>query len=499
MSHGLSKSRFVSGLQCHGLLWWKVHEPDAPELQPDVAQQAVFDQGHEVGARACEQVPGGVLIDQEASFGDRLRQTQEALAAGAPVIYEASFSADRVFAAIDILERTPTGFNLIEVKSTTSVQDKHIPDAAVQIHVARQSGLEVERAELMHLNRECSYPDLDDLFVREDVTAAAEAFLPDIPSEIEAQLAMLDGPRPTTSIGAHCTQGYVCPFFDRCWPQTTPDHVRSLHRFSKARQAELIESGVESICALPPNETLSDLNRRQIRAARAGGRIIGRGLARDLEPFSGRIAHLDFETVSLAIPVWDGCAPWTQMPVQFSCHVEDDFGGWDHHEFLAEDGSDCRPAMAEALLAACELADSVVAYNAGFEKRCIRQLAEAVPERAEQLEDLAGRLVDPLPVIRNNIYDPAFLGSFSLKSVLPVLVPDLGYDDLEVAEGQTATVLLARLLFARETIPESEKADLRRHLLAYCERDTWATVRLLEELRSLARWAKEQPLSGAWS
>jgi len=160
----LSKSRFTTGLQCYRQLWWQAHEPDAPELVADAAQRAIFDQGAEVGRVARERVPGGVLIDfPYRALAERVEATRIALESGAPAIYEASFIADDTFAAVDILERVPGGWALIEVKSTTKPKREHLPDIAVQLHVVLQSGLTVVRAELMHLNRACAYPDLADL------------------------------------------------------------------------------------------------------------------------------------------------------------------------------------------------------------------------------------------------------------------------------------------------------------------------------------------------
>ncbi|MGH7730278.1 MAG: hypothetical protein ACRENJ_03410, partial [Candidatus Eiseniibacteriota bacterium] len=100
--------------------------------------------------------------------------------------------------------------------------------------------------------------------------------------------------------------------------------------------------------------------------------------------------------------------------------------------------------------------------------------------------ELELKLLDLLPVVRHHVYHPKFAGSFSLKNVLPALVPDVSYDDLDVKEGATATLLLWRLVFETESLQPREKARLRRALLAYCERDSWATVKLLERLRELA-------------
>lgn len=69
-----------------------------------------------------------------------------------------------MFVAVDVLERNGDGFTLIEVKSSSSQKDEHIPDAAIQTHVLRQCGITVQRAEIMHLNKEFRFPDEGDLF-----------------------------------------------------------------------------------------------------------------------------------------------------------------------------------------------------------------------------------------------------------------------------------------------------------------------------------------------
>ena len=185
-----------------------MHEPDAPELVPDPATQAIFDQGTRVGALARTYVPGGTLVDfPYDQFQQKLEATAAALAAGAPVVYEASFSAGGVFAAVDILERVPGGFGLIEVKSGTSAKPEYLPDAAVQAHVLAQAGHEVRSVEIMHLNRACTFPDLSDLFTRADVTGEVAELLPDVPAQVRAQLrdargAAARGPHRAALLGA---------------------------------------------------------------------------------------------------------------------------------------------------------------------------------------------------------------------------------------------------------------------------------------------------------
>src|SRR6266699_6274663 len=175
----LSKSRFTSG------------------LQPDKVLQDLFDQGRQVGEAARARYPGGVLIDLPHHAGAaRVAATREALDAGAPAVFEATFIADGTFVAIDVLEKQKDGYRLTEVKSSTSQKDEHIPDVAVQARVAAACGVNVTAAEVMHLNKEFRYPDTGDLFARTDVTGAVVAFLPVVPDEIEQQREMLAGPLP---------------------------------------------------------------------------------------------------------------------------------------------------------------------------------------------------------------------------------------------------------------------------------------------------------------
>lgn len=484
--HALSKSRYTCGLQCHKQLWWRAHEPGAPELVPDAAQQALFDTGTRVGAVARGYVPGGVLIDlPHTDVAGRLAATRRAIDAGASVLYEASFVADQVFAAVDILSREASGWRVIEVKSSTQVKDAHVPDAAIQVHVLRSAGLRVTGADVMVLNRACTYPDLSDLFVRTDVTAAVERLLADIPPEVRSQVSMLAGPRPEVPVGPHCHEPYACPFLERCWPALPEHHVSTLY-YLKRRAAELEAQGYATIHDLPDDVALTGPADRQRRAVQAGRMLVEGDLASALERFQRPLAFLDFETVRFAIPVWDGCHPYDQVAAQFSCHRERPDGGLDHLEWLPEAPGDPRAELARRVVEACDGAKTVVAYNASFEKGCLEALARAVPRHAAGLLDIVSRLADPLPVVRDHVYHPDFGGSFSLKRVLPALVPDLDYAGLEIAEGEEASRELMRLVAPEESLPAAERARRREALLRYCERDTLAMVRVMSRLRELA-------------
>ncbi len=482
----LSKTRYCAGIQCVKQLWWRVHEPKAPELIPDAALQAVFSRGHRVGELARERFPGGVLIDGEHwAVKEKLEKTRRAIASGAPAVFEAAFVENDVFVAVDVLERRERGWGFIEVKSTLDAKAQHIPDVAIQLHVLRAAGLEVNRAEVMHLNRECEFPDLSNLFAREDVTAQAEGLLPTVPGDIKRMQTALAGELPVVEYGPHCTDPYDCPFISRCAPVLPKDHVSTLYRIGK-RAATFVADGISTITDLPADLVLTPVIARQIESIRTGQLVVAPGIGEALAQIERPTAFLDFETIMPAVPVWPGCHPYEQIAVQMSCHLVGADGEMKHLEFLAEGPRDPRAAIAEAVVSACAGAKTVVAYNASFEKRCIEQLAEAVPAQREALREVISRLIDLLPIVRDHVYHPEFGGSFSLKRVLPALVPGLGYADLDIGEGNAAAAILETLLLDEASMPNAEREKIRRQLLDYCGRDTLAMVKLYERLAATA-------------
>ncbi len=483
VAHRLSKSRFLAGLQCLKQQWWRVHEPDAPELVPDAKQQVIFDRGTEVGELACQYVPGGVQIDFDPRDRDgAVDATREAMQEGASAIYEACFEEDDVFVAVDILERTDAGWTLIEVKSSTRVKSVHEPDVAIQLHVLRTAGLDVTRVDLMAVNRACTHPDLSDLFTRHDVTQQAEDLQPGLAEALATQREALGGPLPDVAIGEHCRDPFACPFLSRCWPAVPADHVSSLYRGGKKALA-LQAAGIERIAGIPPETELSETQWRQVRSVTAGQRIIEPGLKEALDRLAGPLGFFDFETVAPAVPRWPGCHPYDAVPVQFVSFVE---GSAAPVAWIASHGTDPRPEAAARLLDALAGSGVVLAWNAPFEKRGIATIAEAVPALAADLHALSDRVVDLLPIVRDCVYDPAFAGSFSLKNVLPALVPELSYDGLAIRDGTTASNELERMLLSAEPLPDAEVLALSTDLNAYCSVDTMGLVKMYERLRELA-------------
>jgi len=297
---------------------------------------------------------------------------------------------------------------------------------------------------------------------------------------------MLEGPLPDVATGPHCTAPYECPFFARCHGPAPEHAIEDLHRISATKLSELHDDGVETVDQIPPNFPLNGIQERHRAAVLRNELILEPGLQGALAAYRYPIAMLDFETINPALPIWNGCSPFGKVPVQFSVHVLGEDGQVSKHAYLADGNGDPRPAVARALSTALNAAATVLAWNAQFEKDCLRILAEACPEHAATLLDARDRTQDLLLLVRNHVYHPEFRGSFSIKDVVPALLPEMAYESLEVSDGQVAAFLLERMLCRPEQLEVGEGDALRTQLCAYCEHDTAVMVALFRFLQRAA-------------
>jgi predicted RecB family nuclease len=173
--------------------------------------------------------------------------------------------------------------------------------------------------------------------------------------------------------------------------------------------------------------------------------------------------------------------PYDQLPFQWSVHVLREPGVEpEHYEFLATDASEPRQEFITSLCGVLGESGSIVVY-AAFETQRLSELAAWLPEFAGRIKKIQPRLWDLLPVVRNHVYHPAFGGSFSLKAVLPALVPELTYEGMFVAGGQDAGLTWESLI--QGGLGRDEHQRITKALLDYCGRDTLALVKLVERLQ----------------
>lgn len=474
----LSKSKFLAGHQCPKRLWLEVHEPElAPPPSP--AQQRIFDQGHEVGELAQEGFIGGVLIAADhLHIPDALEDTRLAMAKGNKILFEPAFEFDDVLVRVDILDRLDNGsWHLIEVKSTTRVKDEHIHDVAIQAYVLGGAEIKVGKISLMHLNRECTYPDLSNLFTLEDISDQVNVLMPALATRVADFRQVVDmSEAPDIGVGRYCTSPYDCPFSASCWEGIPPVSMYSIPRLHEKKLIELAGKDITALEDIPEDYPLTNkqweyVNFHKNREVQVDWETI----RAELDVLEYPLYFLDFETDSPAVPGLVGMHPYEQFPFQFSCHILHEGGTLKHYEYLHEDITDPREPLTEALLEGMGEAGSVVVYNANFEKRVLQKLAGTFPGRTSRIEAIAGRLWDQLAIFRRHYRDYRFKGSNSLKSVLPVLVPSMDYASLAVSEGTEARVAWNTMIRLGD---RPEKNKLRKDLLAYCGQDTLGMVEI---------------------
>lgn len=482
--HGLSKSKISAFEQCPKRLWLSVHRPELAQF--DEGAELRFAAGHEVGAAACSLVSDGVMVEADPDLAAAVARTRALLDAGHDAaIFEATFQHEGVLVRVDILEPDGTGgWRIAEVKSSTKAKDYHLGDLATQVWTVRNAGLSISSAAIRHvdsgfvLTRE---GDWEGLFHDVELLDTIEPITADRELVVAAARETLAGPEPAVEVGAQCSAPFACEFAGHChaalppgpkWPVTILPNgggkrwlelgIVDLHEVDAAALANKLHQRVH-------RATIDDEHYHDVDGARAA-----------MAGWTYPRIWLDFETIAFAVPRWIGTRPYQQVPFQFSAHVEMADGSVEHREFLSLDGNDPRRACAEALTTLIPDEGTVIAYNASFEKTCIRDLAKAFPDLSEALLSICNRVVDLLPVAKANWYHRDQRGSWSIKAVLPTVAPHLDYAGLAVKDGAHAQAAYLEAI-AEGTTPERWQ-ELDEGLRAYCCRDTEAMMVLAARL-----------------
>jgi predicted RecB family nuclease len=482
----LSKSRFLAGLQCRLRLWHQCYNRElSSEVSP--AQQAIFDAGQEVGRLATHLYQGGVLIEEgHLEHSVAVQSTLTAMDNfEIPAIFEAAFVHDGVRIRVDILERREDGkWNLIEVKSAASMKDVYLHDVAVQYKVIRGSGLEIGDAGILHLNSKYVYDgarlELANLFTFSDLTEPVLALQQELPAKIAEFKEMLAVQNPPQILPSrHCLHPYPCEFWDHCTAEMPEFWIMGLTGIREDKLNELTAMGVEDIRHIPDLFPLTDLQERIRTCVVNREDYVAAELEEELTNLEYPVHFLDFETVSPAIPIYPNTRPYQAIPFQWSNHILSKGGDLYHSGFLFRENGDPRESFVESLLEIMGEGGTIFTYS-NYEKRVMSELANCLPQQSDRILATMDRFKDLQALIKRYFYSPKFRGSFSLKSVLPVLVPQMSYEDLVIQEGTHASLEYQRMLNSK-TLPE-EKRKIEQALIDYCSYDTLAMVKIREAL-----------------
>jgi hypothetical protein len=481
LANRLSKSRYTKGLRCPRALYLSVHHYDLAS-DPSTEAQARMDMGTRIHDIAHGRYPDGVLIDDDHfHFAEALAHTQAALDAGAETLFEPAFVHDGVKIRVDTLRRLPEGgWELVELKSTKNYDaGKHLPDAAIQLHVLLGAGIDVRRVTLLHMNGDYVYPggayDPQELFAGTEVTQAAIDFLARIPADLEAMMLMLAQPEPPEAADdVSCTSPYECEFFAHC------------HR----------------------DELAVDLD----APAEYDQAVVKR-----LDDLAFPLHFVDFETLAPALPLFVGTRPYETTRVQWSIHSLHTNGVITHAEWLVEDAERNpdeefmdsllrtlptvgtfvhyspyeRTQMVDIACLHPRFRPPLVAHIPGFYDSLVRKLKKRNISYPELRRPTEGGLLDfdlGAQVVKDGCFHPVFGAQgkgWTIKSAIKVLAPDLpAYDTLAVGNGAQAMMATAQML---DPATDCETADkIRAELLEYCAQDTMSMVLIYQTLAAVA-------------
>jgi hypothetical protein len=485
----LSKSTFIRGLQCEKSLYlykyhYKLKDPAPSSLQ------AIFNQGTNIGVLAQQLFPNGADASPENHFKmvESVAKTLDFISQGETIIYEATFLYNDVLAALDILVKDQEGWKAYEVKSSTKVTETYIKDAAIQYYTISNSGIDLKDISIVHINNQYTKDgelDINRLFTIESVYDQVLEFLPRIPNEVKRLKNVIESSGiPKIDIGPHCSEPYDCDFKGTCWKHIPDYSVFDISRLNTDKKFNLYNKGVITLNqidlgeeSLNPNQVL------QVQSEINGTSYIDNIKIRKFtEGLNHPLYFLDFETVGPAVPVYDGSRPYQQLVFQYSLHKQETLiSSIEHKEYLANPSQDPRIGFIEQLIEDCSNSGDILVYNIGFERGKLNDLIEIFPEYSNKLEGIINRLKDlMIPFQQKWYYTPEMRGSYSIKAVLPALVPELSYNDLDIKDGGTASNTFLSMINGTF---QGNIEEARRQLLEYCKLDTFAMVKILEKIR----------------
>lgn len=496
----ISKSSYLLGLRCMKALYLKTYMPELSSLGKNGSESFALQAGHEFEKTARQFIaPNGQDISEGMSFGDLtpiLVKTSYLLSKRNASIFQAAFrTPTNELALSDVVRKQGRKIELFEIKAVFELYDYHYYDVAWQYYVMKQCGYNVSNVYIVCLNRNYvrGAELTKDLISIKDVTAKVKQLQRKIPVRISQFHEMLNSSAcPDVDVGYHCSEPYDCPFKSYCWFQALPDN--NIFEIKGMRLKEKMNLYYRKIVTfqsvIKEKIRLSEVQKIQVSCAVNNESIIDRErIGKWFRQFenSKRIFFLDFETIGHPVPQYQNSKPYEAVPFQYSIHLRDyERNDIRHFEYIScpKEKEDERKTFTRRLIEILgpHSTSPIIAFNKRFESGRLQYLATAFPEYEKELRKIQGRLYDLADIFREKAYyTPEMKGSYSLKYVLPAVIPDMNYDHLEVRNGDQASLHYLRM----KTMNHAEYKKTRENLLRYCELDTFAMVKIFETLKAL--------------
>jgi hypothetical protein len=337
-NYSLTKTKIKSGLQCHKKMWFDFNEPL-------IEDNFAFHLGNRFGDHIKSYYGSG--IDLTGLGGSNIEQiTLDAISdQNVNVIYEGAFIFSDTHVRADVLIRDNDKWKLIEVKSSSSLQDEHIKDAAIQAYVIKNSNISLSEIKIAHINKEFSY--LGDgnyqwLITEVMICAQVNKLVSEVPLWIKELLpiSLPNAEKPDVEMGAHCKNPFKCQFIKRCKSQTYIANIEVpiniLPFVGESLQKKWFKSGIYDLRDLP-NHVLKNEQYKQIQLCHQENKEwISPALIDQIKNYDWPRYFMDFETVQHGVPIIKDTSPREAVPFQWSVHKWDNI----NQELTLEDGDE---------------------------------------------------------------------------------------------------------------------------------------------------------------
>jgi hypothetical protein len=488
----LSKSTYIRGLQCEKSLYLYKHNY---KLKDGISNQlqSIFNQGNNVGVLSQQLFPNGVDASPSNHFKiqESVQKTKEFIENGESVIYEATFQFNGVIVALDILVKDNDGWKAYEVKSSTSISETYINDTSIQYYTITNSGIELKDISIVYINNQYLKKgeiDINELFNIESVLERVIDVVPTIPNQIESFKKLIaQEAEPVVDIGIHCSTPYGCDFMGHCWKHIPDYSIFNISRLTSSKKFDLYQNGIINFDQIDLRKVpLNDNQQMQVLSELEQKTYVDKHeIQHFVKNLQYPIYYLDFETMTSAVPIYDNSKPYQQLVFQYSLHIQTENRVLKHREYLAEPSPDIDPRInfIKQLINDCGKSGDILVYNIGFERGKLNELISIFPIYTFEITNIIGRMKDlMIPFQKKWYYTPEMKGSYSIKYVLPALVPELSYQDLEIKEGGTASSIYTQMVSGEY---EGDIEKTKKDLLEYCKLDTYAMVRILDKLKEV--------------
>ena len=488
----LTKSDYIKYLQCKKYLWlYKNRKELLPEDIDDNLERA-FQSGYEIEATAYKLYPGGIEVDA-SNIPKAIAKTKLLMEDNTALIFQASISGKELFCRADIIRynKALDAWDIIEVKSSTEVKDIYIDDLSFQKICFEKAGLKVGRVLLIHVNNQYvknGSINPHELLTEVDITEEVKNIEEETRIEIKNAFEVLKiKDEPEIQVLRQCANPYECPFIPYCWKDFSDHSIYSIAgALGKKKLEALLDEGVMEVRDIPSEFLTNDkLRKHHYAVSNNVVHIEKDNIGNELSNVEYPIYFLDYETYAPAIPIIDGYRPYQRIVFQYSLHIlESSNAELQHLYFLAKGLKDPTRDMAKSLQEHIGKDGSVIAWNMGFEKGCNTEMGERALGFQMFFKDINNRMYDLMHVFKKGFYvHKEFHGSASLKKVLPVVVPELDYNELDISEGMAASNSWGDMV--TKDMNQEGQDKIYNDLLKYCELDTLAMVKILERLNNL--------------